>query len=348
MSKRWVSVWALAVLLAAVFDAAGEPAVESGFTPSLHAEGWTWRGDVASYNRVSVFDLINGEAELYFPYGFKRVFLVTYVSDTNAEEWIDAQVYEMGSLLDAFGIYSYYRDQDDDVVAVGAEGVVGSTQAMFYQEQYFVRLGFNTPRRNKPGLLAVARALSEVLPESKNPPPELGLLQVEGIRPKTARYVAKDVLGYRFFARGLMAQAQVGDQPLRIFVVFSATPARARQALLKYLDHLEENEAKYRWVEGPFGKALETKDPLHKDVLMLQVGPYLAGVAGEFGPQARGLPLLERLVHRLRLELQQRKEQMPETKQPEEFSPRHDTAPQVLDEEAESTPTSRPGPSLGE
>ena len=95
---------------------------------------------MALFDKDTLFDHINGEAELYFPYGFDMLATATYMDRNNPEVWIVADVYRMASLLDAFGIYSNYRKADAASVTVGAEGFVSPSQLMFYQDRYFVRL----------------------------------------------------------------------------------------------------------------------------------------------------------------------------------------------------------------
>ena len=329
-------LWLLITLCAGVSATDEEPAAGPAFTPPPRAEGWTRTGDIASYSRDSLFTLMNGEAELYFPYGFRQAFVVTYASDAKPEERIDAEVFQMGSPLDAFGIYSHYREEDDDLVALGAEGYVGSTLAMFYQDRYFVKLRFNTPRKNRPGLVAVGRAVASGLPGNKQPPAELRMLQLDEVSPKTTKYIARGLLGYDFFRRGLIARAKVADQSLRVLVVFSANQAQASQVLARYTAHLDARRAEHCWTEKPFGKVLVAKDPLHGDLVMHQVGPYLVGVTSESGGPTEApptshvalrtshhkwFPVLAQLVKQAQQDLARRRPKPSQEKSPEQQEP---------------------------
>ena len=66
-------------------------------------------GKPVYYDRDTLSDRIDGEAELYFPYGFDRMAAARYVSEKSPGTGVDVEIYRMGSLLDAFGIYANYR-----------------------------------------------------------------------------------------------------------------------------------------------------------------------------------------------------------------------------------------------
>src|SRR5512137_145288 len=73
------------------------------------AEGWVMEEKPALFTVDTLFDHINGEAELYFPYGFDTLATARYVKKDVQGSEVMADVYRMGSLLGAFGIWSNYR-----------------------------------------------------------------------------------------------------------------------------------------------------------------------------------------------------------------------------------------------
>jgi len=285
----------MALILLSGISAAAEGPVGQGLAEPPLPEGWTCSGPVDVYTKDTLFKLINGEAELYFPYGFQRCFAVEYACDAEAEFVLSAEVYEMGSPLDAFGVYSKYRDSDEDFVQAGAEGFMGRTQIVFYQDRYFVKLRVaGKPREDRDALLTVARAMSTVLPENRVEPPEVRAIRVDGLVAKTETYVAESLLGYRFFGHGLMAETELDGAVARVFVVFHDAPGDAQKTIEEYTAYLKDSQAEYRWEEGPDGKVLTAQDPLHKGVLVQQEGTRVIGVARLADPD-EGLPLLRQL-----------------------------------------------------
>ena len=264
---------------------------------------WTRIEPAVEYNKDNVFELIDGEAELYFPYGFKRVVAAEYAGVDDKDMTVSLEAYEMGSLLDAFGVYSNYRDEESKTAEVGTEAVAGSTQVMFYQDRFFVKARTNkTDRQEK--LLEFARQLSNALPQHKSAPPEPSMLDVKGVIPMTRQYIAQSVLGYDFFKKGIVAKAFLGDapqkdvKPLRVFVLMSKTPGEAAQTVSDYIAYLDQSQAAHQWLPVDGAQVLKAEDPLHKGVLLKQHGPYVVGVA-KLAPGMDGTPLLNRIDEKL-------------------------------------------------
>lgn len=262
------------------------------------AAGWVMDDKPALFTVETLFDHINGEAELYFPYGFDALATARYVKKDAPGSELMADVYRMGSLLDAFGIWSNYRKADTPGCAVGADCALSSSQMLFYQDRYFVRLqATGTPTPGQDVFLACGRALSRNLPAGKGRPGELELFHVHGVVPKTERYLPQSVLGYPFFRRGMTAEANLNGELAQVFVVFEDSAAAARKVFDQYLASLKEAglEAKRSGKEG--WSSLEGNDPLYGKVIVEQWDRYLIG-AIRLKDAAAAKPVIEALRKR--------------------------------------------------
>jgi len=257
------------------------------------ARDWKAEGKVRLFDKDNLFDHIDGEAELYMPYGFAGLATVAYLNAANAELSVVADVYRMGSLLDAFGIYSNYRRTDDTTaVTVGAEGFVSSAQLLFYQGRYFVRLSVSGADKLDPEVLTgLARAISRRLPPSAAKPRELDAFALPGVIPKSERYIAKSLLGYAFFRRGIVAEALLSGERVQVFAVIEDSDDAARKTLGEYLAYLGGQKDK--------GGLTAAVDPLFGQVLIGREGRYLTG-AVRMKEAETAKPLVESLRQRLR------------------------------------------------
>ena len=135
--KRSLSILCVtALLLVALPLGAAEKAVET-ILPRACADGWVREGQVSVYTSENLYKYIDGEAELYMPYGFQRAATVMYVKPGSKEGGLVVNVFEMGSLLDAFGIYGNYRSPSVDRVAGGRGRLCGRVGADVFQGQVF-------------------------------------------------------------------------------------------------------------------------------------------------------------------------------------------------------------------
>jgi len=242
------------------------------------AGGWIMDGKPALFTQDTLFDHINGEAELYHPFRFDMLATARYVNRGSPGREIAVDVYRMGSPLDAFGIWSNYRKADTPGCAAGADCVLSASQLLFYQDRYFVKVqatGDSVPAPD--AFLACAQALSRNLPAGRGRPGELDLLRVRGVVPKTERYVARSLLGYRFFRRGLTAVAAAGGERAQVFVLIEESATASRQAFDQYLSSLKEAGKDVRLTSTGDRAALEGSDPLYGRVRVEQSGRYLVG-----------------------------------------------------------------------
>jgi len=266
-----------------------------GFTPDL-----VMKDRVTLFNSDTLFDHINGEAELYFPYGFDMLATATYLNKKDPEVWIVVDVYRMGSLLDAFGIYSNYRRADAAGVVIGAEGFVASSQLMFYQDRYFVRIQVTGATSLDQDLfVACGRTVSRNLPPNAGRPTELEVLVgIPGVVTKSERYLGQSLLGYAFFRRGMIADAVLGGERVQVFVVFENSLDAARKAFDDYRSYLKA-EGQEMNVTGTTDRiSLTAVDPLYGGVFVEQSGPYLIG-AIRMKEASAAKPIVQQLRERL-------------------------------------------------
>ena len=251
---------------------------------------------VMFYDKDTLFDHIDGEAELYFPYGFDVLATATYTNTTNPDLWMVADIYRMGSLLDAFGIYSNYRRAGTMEVAIGAEGFIFSSQLMFYQDRYFVRLqATGTTSLEKDTFLAFGRLLSKNLPSNTARPKELKVLEIPGVVPKSERYIAQSLLGYAFFHRGLIADAMLQGEKVQVFVVHEDSKEVVQKAFEQYLSYLKTEGQDVHVTKISDRINLSAIDPLYGNVFVEQSGYYIIGAV-----RVKGTFAAEQLVERLR------------------------------------------------
>jgi len=285
ISRRMSQRRAAAIFLALIcVVCASAPVGSSGSSPErvlpspACGEGWVMEEKAALYTKDTLFERINGESELYFPYGFEVLASARYVNEKAPRVAVEADVYRMGTLLDAFGMYANYRRTDDDVVAVGAEGFVSSSQLLFYQDRYFVRLqASGTSHLEREVFLACASAVSQKLPRNSDRPGELKAFAASAVIPRSERYVAQSLLGYAFFRRGLIADAVLGDARVQVFMVPEESPDAARKAFDQYRAYLGASGQNIRVTEADDLVALEAVDPLYGKVYVEQTRRYLVG-----------------------------------------------------------------------
>jgi hypothetical protein len=284
------------ILCASCPVGAADSALENVLPSSACAPGWIMDEKVILYDKDTLFDRIDGEAELYFPYGFTTLAYARYASKENPQFAVDADIYKMGSLLDAFGMYANYRRKEDADVKIGAEGTVSSSQLFFYQGQYLVRLqatGISNLDQNV--FLACARAISQNLPPNFKKPQELDAFMIPPVVQKSVRYIAQSFLGYDFFRRGLIGDAIYKGQEVQVFVIPEDSQEAARKAFDQYRSYLKLSDKDTLRTPMRDQISLKAVDPLYGNVMLMQTNRYLIGAM-----RVKDLSSVEQLIEQLK------------------------------------------------
>jgi hypothetical protein len=249
--------------------------MENLLPPVSCGAGWKIEGKPIFYDRETLSDRINGEAELYFPYGFDRMAAARYGSEKNRAAGMDVEIYRMGSLLDSFGMYANYRQKDGRPQNIGAGSNLSDSQLYFYQGRHFIHIQTTGSDAADPDILAeCGRTVAARLPGVGNRPPELSVFDRPESVKGSERYLPLNLLGYDFLNRGLMTDAVVEGANLQIFILLNASTESASATFESYRSQLTQVKI---GTDGKSTAFLEGVDPLYGRVIIFRNGGCLAG-----------------------------------------------------------------------
>jgi hypothetical protein len=266
--------------------------MENLLPPSSCGSGWKVEGKPAFYDRETLSDRINGEAELYFPYGFDRMAAARYVPRIKSSAGLDVEIYRMGSNLDAFGMYANYRQKDGRSLATGTESNLSGSQLFFYQNRHFVHIQITGSDKASANTLAeCARTIAARLPGNLNRPKELASFKRPEIVKGSERYLPQSLLGYDFLNKGIMAEAVLDGKNFQIFRLLGGTTESASSTFERFRSQLTGEKIE----KGESGATfLEGLDQLYGSVILIKKGTCVAG-ALKFSDK-NGMPdLLEKI-----------------------------------------------------
>jgi hypothetical protein len=280
LKKRLILHFCMGMVTGAVF-ASGACASPS-LLPKEPPKGWMLAEGPRVFTKTNLFKHINGQAELFFKYGFQRCTFAVYRDRSNPDQQIDVDIYDMGNVLQAFGIFSRFREEDRPI-GVGLDSYLDDHSALFYQGKYYVALYATEPN---PGVLKqLARKVSENLLDPSPPPREISFFPKEGLKPGSIQYVAEGFLGHQFLPRGFQGTYANGDKEFQLFLAIFKNPEEAKSGLRVFRNYLSNKGKIDQETPAGFGPdVVRGKDPYQGDILVLQKESYLVGVASsEFG-----------------------------------------------------------------
>jgi len=160
--------------------------------------GWEQVGVSARYNRETLFDYINGAAEIYLTYSFKEVIVQRYSRKQNPE--ILVEIFEMEKPEDAFGIFSHTQGRGIDV---GIEKNSDYQRGLlcFWKGTYFVCI--RAEKENeiiKNTVIEFGKCIANAIQNDREPPDLLKIVPLEDVEIKTIRYFHRhEILNYHYF-----------------------------------------------------------------------------------------------------------------------------------------------------
>ncbi len=279
--------------------------LESLLPPRL-PEGWALIEGPRLYTKKTLFEHIDGQAELYFKYGYQKSVFAVYQNEKKSEVQIEIDICDMGNVLQAFGIFSRFRTEGQPG-GIGLDSFVEDRSILFYKGRYFVML-YGT-ESNPSTLKELALAVSWRIPDSSPQPIEIGFFPVKGLGPGSIQYFSEGLLGHQFLKRGFQAtyvegdkttveaKAKVEDQvenrdktkagveeqqrEVTLFVAIFKKIEDAKSARRAYTDYLAEKGILVPKIPPGFGPdTVKGEDPYKGRVLIVQKGIYLVGIAG--------------------------------------------------------------------
>jgi hypothetical protein len=238
--------------------------------------GWQRAGQVQFYSPDTLFDAIDGAADLFLAYGFKTLQVAQYKSGEKASVLVE--VYAHGNPLQAFGVYSQERMPEAQYFSAGAQAYLdeGASFAGLVKGSHYVKISGHNLGTNKAQVLTeFALKMAHLLPGEAKLPGLLSVFPSEGKLTNSELYIDQNVLGYDFFKVGFTAEYEVGGQRFRLFVLDGGDRAGAEGMLRDYLAKLGQK------LEETSPGPLSLNDPNHGPLALALRGRYLAGVLNQ-------------------------------------------------------------------
>ncbi len=202
------------------------------------AAGWQWDLEPEIYYPETLFEYIDGEAEHYNDYNFVEMVSASHsrVEDQYASFTID--IYDMGSSLNAFGIYSSHRRPELTFEKIGEEAIVSELNIMFYKGRFFVQVSAGSMEEVVTSAIKKQAEQLASRIEAAAPPVELALLPAEGQVPNTLKYLARGLLAQAAFEHAMEAGYNLPSGQCRAFIVLKESEEQALQALNQFRESL--------------------------------------------------------------------------------------------------------------
>ncbi len=176
----------------------------------LADRSWTATEPPRPFGPDNLYEEIDGEAELFLPYGFRDLTVGFLRPAGNEKAEVRLELFRLATPRDAFGVFSQHRFPDQEVADVGAaKAIVSDTSLDFFQGPRFVRIRAASRHAARSDLESLGREVSALLPGTDDPPPETEALRIPGLVDGSLVFHRRAILGYEVLAPGYEAKYAV-------------------------------------------------------------------------------------------------------------------------------------------
>jgi hypothetical protein len=255
---------------------------------------WTLIHGPQTYNKKTLFEHINGQAELFLKYGFQKSIFAIYQNKKRSKNQIEVDIYDMGNVVQAFGVFSRFRDEDRPG-GFGLDSFLDDHTALFYKGKFFVLL--YATESNPDSLREFSKLISSKILDSSSPPKEMSYFPKNGLKSGSIQYFPEGLLGHKFLKKGFQGtyvekvevkdkvedknKAETADKEFKLFLAIFKDTQEATNALKVYKEDLSKKGKVSSEDLIQFGtRALKGEDPYQGKVMVLQKGIYLLGAIG--------------------------------------------------------------------
>lgn len=213
---------------------------------------WSVREDDRFYDRQTLYNYIDGGAELYLTYHFQEAFIRRFTKAGDPETEIVLDVYDMGSSEEAFGIFSCERE--DEEIGVGQDSEYGGGLLRFWKDRYFVSMvALGGEEEAKPVMMELARTVAEAIPSTGERPRLVSRLPGEGLVEDEIRFFhTMQCLNNRYF----IASENILELDEETDCVFAAYERDRETGFVLLVQYVDERDA-----ESAYGSFLQVYMP---------------------------------------------------------------------------------------
>jgi hypothetical protein len=208
----------------------------TGLVPAL--SGWQLTEEVRSFFPDDLFEYIDGAAESYLSYDFREL-AVADLERTGTDATMTLEIYDMGTPVNAFGIFGAERYPDNAAVPVGELGYCEGEALNFLAGRFYVKmLAFGLGDGTESFLRDVGSKVAAKIEPAGGLPALVRAFPKDGLVARSERYIKKNFMGYEFLRDGYVASYKAGEKEIDGFFIDGRTEAEAEALRARLVEAL--------------------------------------------------------------------------------------------------------------
>jgi len=241
---RWIAAALGLILLLTACGPSAPRATPLPLETLLPAGGsisnWGAPNATMTYDRENLYNLVDGQADAFFAYGFERVAVQRYQNAAGVR--LNVEIWQLANSADAYGLF--HSGIAGQPASIGVEGDSDPGRRLaFWQQRYFVSI---TALEAIPDetLWSFAKEIAKRLPSGGERPAIVKRLPAEGLIEGSALFFHEEIsiqneiwlggenmLELSHATNGMVARYAWGDQKARLLLIEYPTASQAADGL---------------------------------------------------------------------------------------------------------------------
>ena len=205
--------------------------------PSIE-KGWKAE-DPRIFTRGTLFDYMNGGAELYLSYNLERLLVQEYSSGENS---ILVEICEMESSEDAFGLFSL--NQQEETLSIDQGASYGFGVLALWKDRYVAKITDLEGRDvNKDLIVSLGNRIAEKIKNKGKEPELLKRIPQENLLDQSVRYFHQEIILNNLYFLSKEDILNLSDKTDAILASYEFDNEDLRLLLIQYADTMESRRA---------------------------------------------------------------------------------------------------------
>jgi hypothetical protein len=222
-------------------DYAASPKRLAMIVNDLTPKNWTIYDKIRHFTAENLYEQINGRAEYYIAYDVIGMTFASFEKKTDSHVSINLSIYDMGTPINAFGVFSGERSAEAQRLELGREAYRSGADYYIWQGQYYIQvIASNTSEEIKYVVSELAKKLTDLLPDSGESVWGLAVLPKANRVPQSIQYFLVDAMGLDFMRNTYTAKYYKGETVVSIFLSKEDSSESAQETLDKFTAHAKQ------------------------------------------------------------------------------------------------------------
>jgi hypothetical protein len=255
------------------------------FLTQISPSGWTIDNKVRVFNPGDLYEIINGRSEMYLAYDVVNLTFVNFYKPDNPGLSLDVYVYDMGTPLHAFGVFSMERGSDEDWVELGREGYYSRGAYYIWKGRYYIKVAVS--ERTSELKLVTLEMTNEVVNFLSDDGEEIWGLKSfppQNLVPQSINYFHVDALGLEFMSQTFTALYCFESECVTAFITRQNSDDSAQEILRKYLEFVGKYGKGHKQIESEITPISLCDMGVNYDAVF-SYGNIVAGISAADNPQ---------------------------------------------------------------